>query len=151
MKSIRKSLAGARPFVFAALLCVAPLWMAACTSFVKDTNLAESAVAQFHSQLDAQQYSALYAAADPGLHNVTSQADFTKLLEAIHRKLGTVRQAKLQGWHTGYNVGEGTTVDLVYDTTFSAGSGTERFAWHITGNHALLYGYHISSNDLLEK
>jgi Protein of unknown function (DUF4019) len=144
MESIRKRLA-------VALFCAVPLFTSACTSFVKDTNLAEAAVSQFHSQLDAAQYAALYAAADTGLHNATSQADFTKLLDAVHRKLGTVRQANLRSWHTGYYVGQGATVTLVYDTTFSAGSGTEQFVWHIDGDRAMLYGYHINSNDLLER
>jgi hypothetical protein len=134
-----------------AFLAAVSLLLCSCGSVTADTNLAKQAVTQFHSQLDAQQYAALYTAADPQLHQATSQADFTKLLAAVHRKLGNVRESNLRTWHAGWYTGQGTTVTLTYDTTFASGSGTEQFVWHINDNRALLYGYHINSADLIEK
>ena len=116
-----------------------------------NTDLAKQGVAQFHSQLDAEQYAALYASADPELHNITAQDDFTKLLAAVHSKLGDVKQSNLRTWNTNWSTGQGTIVTLTYDTTFSTGSGTEQFVWHISDKRALLYGYHINSADLIEK
>jgi hypothetical protein len=106
---------------------------------------------QFHSQVDAEQYAALYAAADPELHKVAGQDDFTKLLAAVHRKLGDVQQSNLRNSNANWSTGQGTTVTLICDTTFSTGSGTEQFVWHISDNRALPYGYHINSADLIEK
>jgi Protein of unknown function (DUF4019) len=137
--------------VLICILSLAPLVLCSCGSVVKNTALAKDAVGQFHSQLDAEQYTALYVAADPRLHEATTEADFTRLLEAIHHKLGTVRQSELRNWNTGWYAGTGTTVTLVYNTTFSAGSGTEQFTWHISDDRATLYGYHINSIDLLAK
>jgi hypothetical protein len=133
------------------VVSILPLLLCCCGSLTKNTSLAEDAVTQFHSQLDAEQYAALYAGADPNFHGATSEAQFTKLLQAIHHKLGSVRQANLSRWNTSWYAGTGTTVTLVYDTTFSAGSGTEQFTWHISDNRAMLYGYHINSDDLIEK
>lgn len=134
-----------------ALVCTATLFTCSCGSMTKDTTLAKQAVAGFHSQLDSGQYTAVYEAADPKLHAITSEPDFVKLLDAIHRKLGAVRDSNLQNWRAGWYVGQGATVVLTYNTTFSAGSGIEQFIWHIDNDRALLYGYHINSTDLIEK
>jgi hypothetical protein len=138
-------------FALLALACTPALAVCSCGSMARDTALAKQGVADFHSQLDAAQYAAMYQAADPQLHSITSETDFVKLLDAIHRKLGTVRQANLQDWRAGWYVGQGATVTLTYNTSFSAGSGTEQFIWHVNNNRALLYGYHINSADLIEK
>ncbi|HEX5425593.1 MAG TPA: DUF4019 domain-containing protein [Candidatus Acidoferrales bacterium] len=131
--------------------CMALLAVCSCGSVTKDATVAKQAVASFHSQLDAGQYATLYEGADPKLHAMASETDFTKLLDAVHRKLGTVREANLANWKAGWYAGQGTTVSLTYNTTFSAGSGTEQFVWHIDNGRALLYGYHINSADLIEK
>ena len=34
---------------------------------------------------------------------------------------------------------------------FTDGTGSEKFVCHIKNNQATLYGYHISSNDLIAK
>lgn len=132
------------PFVICSLL-------SSCTSGTKDIELAKQGVERFHSQLDSERYEALYVGADEKFHNATTEPDFTKLLEAIHGKLGTVRGSNLRNASIGWFAGQGATVTLVYDTTFSDGSATEQFLWHISDNRALLYGYHINSNDLITK
>lgn len=132
------------------LACIAAC-VCSCGSPTKDAALAKQAVDDFHSQLDSEQYASLYTAADPKLHDLTTKTDFVNLLSAVHRKLGTVRQANLRTWNAGWYTGQGTTVTLTYNTTFSSGSGTEEFVWHISDNRARLYGYHINSADLIEK
>jgi len=124
--------------------------LSACRS-TKNINVAKQAVEQFHSQLDSERYNALYAAADDKFHNVMTEPDFTKLLSAVHRKLGTVQRSILRNTGVAWNAGQGATVTLAYDTTFAAGSGTEQFIWHISDNRATLYGYHINSKELVTK
>ena len=135
----------------ALVITAAAVLLVSCGSAKQNLALAKDAVTEFHSQLDLAQYSALYTASDEKLHNATTEADFTKLLEAVHTKLGMVRDSTLQGERVAWFAGEGATVTLAYDTKFSAGSGTEQFVWHITGGRAQLYGYHINSNDLITK
>lgn len=134
-----------------AFLAAASLLLCSCGSMAVDTELAKQGVAQFHSQLNAEQYATVYGSTDPEFRKITSQADFTKLLVAVHRKLGSVQQSNLRTWNAAWYTSQGTTMTLTYDTTFSTGSGTEQFVWHISGNRALLYGYHINSDDLIEK
>ncbi len=131
--------------------CMALVTVCSCGSVTKDAAMAKQAVVEFHSQLDNGQYAALYNSADPKFHAATTQADFTKILDAVHRKLGSVRESKLQNWQAGWYAGRGTTITLDHATTFSGGSGTEQFVWHIDNCRALLYGYHINSADLVEK
>ena len=114
-------------------------------------SIAKNAVDQFHRQLDAQQYHALYVGADAKLHEKTSEDDFTKLLVAVHGKLGNVQNASSTGWNVSWYAGTGTTVRLGYKTTFASGTAEEMFVWHISGGQALLYAYNINSNDLIEK
>jgi hypothetical protein len=130
------------------LVCLV-LW--SCTSTEADMSIAKTAVDQFHLQLDAQHYHTLYVAADAKLHQETTEEDFTKLLVAVHSKLGNVQNASATGWNVSWFAGTGTTVRLGYKTTFASGTGEEMFVWHISGGQALLYGYHINSNDLIEK
>jgi hypothetical protein len=126
-------------------VCVLP---AACSSS-KNVELAKQAVEQFHSQFDSEQYSAVYAAADDKFHSATSEADFVKLLQAVHRKLGAVQRSNLRNTGVAWFAGQGATVTLVYNTTFSTGSGTEQFVWHVSDNRTLLYGYHMTLHILV--
>jgi hypothetical protein len=130
---------------------VAVLLLSSCGSATKSVAMAEESVQQFHSQLDAQQYAAAYAASDEKLHQASTESDFEKLLRSVHTKLGNVRDAKLQNRGVAWFAGQGATVTLVYNTKFAEGSGTEQFVWHIKDSHPTLYGYHINSNDLIEK
>jgi Protein of unknown function (DUF4019) len=125
--------------------------LAACGASSKNVQLAHNAVGMFHAQLDTEQYSSIYAAADEKFHVATSEGEFVKLLQAIHNKLGTVRESKLRNTGTAWFSGQGATVTLVYETKFSDGTGTEQFVYHIKDNQAMLYGYHINSNDLVSK
>jgi hypothetical protein len=122
-----------------------------CGSSTKSIQLAKDSVGLFHSRLDTQQYPSIYAAADEKFHNAVTEADFAKLLGAIHNKLGTVRESNWRNTSIGWFAGQGATVTLVYETKFSDGSGTERFVWHIKNNQATLYNYNINSNDLITK
>ena len=56
-------------------------------------GIAQQNVEQFHAQLDSEQYASTYTATDEKFHQVTSEADFVRLLLAIHRNLGNVQRS----------------------------------------------------------
>jgi hypothetical protein len=97
--------------------------------------------------LDAGQSEAIYEASAPEMKASTPKAGFIRFLDAVHRKLGGVKEAKQVGWGVNYNTGGGT-VTLNYQTRFASGSGTEQFVYR-TGSAPSLLGYHISSTDLI--
>jgi hypothetical protein len=140
-----------RSLVFLAFCVLVCVFLSSCASTSADMTMAKTAVDQFHRQLDAEQYHDLYVAADAKMHEKTTEDDFTKLLRAVHSKLGNVQSATVTGWNVSMYAGTGTSVRLGYKTTFASGSAEEVFVWHITGGQALLYGYNINSNDLIEK
>jgi hypothetical protein len=124
--------------------------LSACASGKNVQNAAQS-VEQFHSQLNTEQYQAIYAAADDGLHKATNEADFVAFVQAVHKKLGNVQTSQRTNFQVGVSTGQGTVVTLVYNTTFEQGSGTEQFLWHMRDNQPVLLGYHINSNALVLK
>jgi hypothetical protein len=138
--------------VYGALATVcASCMLVSCGSPGKNLQLAKDSVGMFHAQLDAEQYGSIYSTTDEKFHQVTTEADFTKLLQVIHNKLGTVQQSNLRHEGVAWYAGQGTTVTLLYDTKFTDGTATEQFVWHINGAQASLYSYHINSNDLITR
>ena len=119
-------------------------------SLTKGKGIAEAAVVQFHNQFNALQFHEIYSQADDGFKKAASEADFITLLEAVHRKLGTVKQSNPAGW--GINATpQGTMATLGYDVEFSEGKGREQFVFHISGDKALLYNYNVNSPLLITK
>jgi hypothetical protein len=115
-----------------------------------DRAASEAATAQFHRQLDAEQYSAIYREADDQLHEVISEAKLTEVLTAIHEKLGVVRSAKVKGWLVNAST-RGTFVTIVDRTMFTTGEGEERFVWRMRDGRARLLKYNVNSDALLLK
>lgn len=132
-----------------ALLMVC-LLVDSCSSSA-NKQLAEDGVTQFHLQLDSGQYNAIYNGTDEKFRQVSSEKDFTLLLDAVHRKLGRVQNAELKNFQIGWYAGQGQTVTLIYHTQFAEGRADERFVWHISGGQPLLVGYNINSNDLITR
>lgn len=136
-----------------ALLLALPLLgllISSCGS-AQNLVLAKAAADDFHSQLDTEQYATIYETTDDGFRKITSEPDFTKLLQSVHRKLGNVQEAQNSGTAVAWFFGQGATVTLVYQTRFQEGTGTERFIYHVRDNRASLYSYRIFSNDLIVK
>lgn len=104
-----------------------------------------------YSQLDSEQFAAVYATGDQKFHEAIGEPEFVKLLDSVHRKLGNVRQSALRNTGIVWSTGQGATVTLVYETKFAEGSGVENFVWRIKDGGAALYGYHINSNELVSK
>ena len=123
--------------------------MASC-SFAKGKGFAESAVAQFHNQYNSGQFHEIYSQADEEFKKSASEAKFVELLEALRRKLGTVKQSNQAGWHVNATP-MGTMVTLGYEVEFSEGKGSEQFVFRVSGDKALLYGYNVNSPLLITK
>jgi hypothetical protein len=119
-------------------------------SLTKGKGIAEAAVAKFHDQFNAGRYHEIYEKADDGFKKSVSESDLVALLEAVQRKLGTVKEAHSAGW--GINATPmGTMATLNYDVDFSEGKGSEQFVFRISGDNALLYHYNVNSPLLITK
>jgi hypothetical protein len=137
-----------------ATLGLAALMMAtACAGFAAK-GTAETSIAKFHEQLDAEKYDEIWMEADDAFKKVTSQADFSALLAAMHRKLGRVvstTQTDFFSQELAGTANTGSFISFTYQTVFAEGSGTEKFNWRVDGQRVRLVGYNISSNALILK
>ena len=114
-------------------------------------ELADQGVSEFRSQVDSEQYHAIYIGADDKFRRGSNETDFVALMQAVHRKLGKVQQPNLQNSQVGWFVGEGSIVTLYYDTQFAEGRASEKFIWRVKDNRPILVGYYINSNVLITK
>jgi hypothetical protein len=106
-------------------------------------------VGKFHAALDAGQWQSVWTGADPALRESSDKATFGKLLEAIHRKLGDVKESKQVGVNVNAGTG-GTFVTVTMQTTFAKGAGTEEFVYRKRGEKDLtLVRYNIASQDMM--
>lgn len=106
-------------------------------------------VAQFHKALDSENYEVIWKTASPGMRKASSQEQLTKLLEAVHRKLGKVKESKQVGWNSNTTT-EGSFVTVTMQTTFERGAGTEAITFIKGDDDRLsLVGYNIQSQDMM--
>lgn len=104
----------------------------------------------FHSLLDSERYSEIYAQADEEFKKSSTQEELEKLVRAVHQKLGKVHAANQVGYLVNVS-SNGTYVTLTYDTTFVDGKATEQFVWRLRDDRAALYNYTVNSADLITK
>jgi hypothetical protein len=130
-----------------AVVLVAAALLAAC-SVSKDVDLAQAAIAQFRELMVAQKFDQIYAEAADELKKAKSEPEFTRLLSAVERKLGPVKNAQSNGWNVNWNQ-SATTATLRFNTQFEKGTGAETFIYKITGGKAQLVSYSINSDDLI--
>jgi len=110
-----------------------------------DTTAAEQQVDVFHDRLNAGSFDEICVDTSPAFQHAGNSAEFKKLLDAIHRKLGQTIGATRKGWNI-YATLNGTFVNLTYATTFDRGPATETFTYLVTeGARPVLNGYNISS------
>jgi hypothetical protein len=135
--------------IAATVLTVTLLTLAGCKGpgSVQD---ASTRVATFHRRLDAGDFAAIWNDSGPDMKTTTTQESFTKLLAAVHGKLGKVRESKQTGWHSEVSTG-GSFTELTMQTRFERGSGEESFVYKSYGQGQQLAGYHISSDDMMLK
>ena len=121
-----------------------------CSAFTKGKGNAEAAVAQFHDQYNAGHFREIYSQTDEEFKKSTTEADFVALLEALRRKLGTVKQASPAGWKVN-STPMGTMVSLGYNVEFTEGKGMEQFLYRLREDKALLINYNVNSPLLITK
>jgi hypothetical protein len=121
-----------------------------CASMGKSKEIAERAVDGFHSQLDSERYSEIYAQADEEFKKSTSQEELEKLARAVHQKLGRVQAANQSAWLVNVS-SDGAFVTLTYNTAFVDGKATEQFVWHVRDGRAALFNYNINSAALVTR
>jgi hypothetical protein len=113
--------------VLTAALMTLLVWQ--CSSvFRQGRALADSAVREFHSKLNAGQYEEIYNDADEGLAGETRHVELVKFLGAVHNKLGDAaisNQANMRVNTTTF----GNSVVAQYNTTFARGTAVETFTW----------------------
>ncbi|HEY1604734.1 MAG TPA: hypothetical protein VGF77_03980 [Allosphingosinicella sp.] len=78
------------------LIVGAAALLAGCSA-MKDEAAAGQAAAHFHQLLDAGRYDAIYDASTPELKASSPKPNFIRFLDAVHRKLGAVKDAKQVG------------------------------------------------------
>src|SRR5271169_5699935 len=97
-------------------------FLSGCASEERELKVAEAAVGVFHSQLDSEKYAAIYQAASARMKETTSEPDFVKLLQGVHRTLGGAQDSAPK--RVVFLLAQGT-IRLDYDTTFARGAGRE--------------------------
>jgi hypothetical protein len=123
--------------------------LSACSNSA-DMEVAKQAVRDFHDQLDAGQFQALYNQSSDDLKKMASEKEFIALLDAVHRKLGVTKSFELKERSVMYEV-SGATMTLNYETVYAEGNAQESFVYRLKDDKAILYGYHINSNTLITK
>jgi hypothetical protein len=133
-----------------AIACFSLLFASACSNPVKAKVASEKAAADFHRMYDAEKSAEIYANADRSFKNVTSEKEFTDMLDAMHRKLGKTTSTAVINFNIAtFNLV--TTVALQYNTQFEKGAGKETFTFRVEDGKAVVAGYTISSQDLILK
>jgi len=132
-----------------ATLCVLTFFMWECgSSLVQGRGLSNAAVDRFHGQLNANNYSAIYAEADERFRRSISQEDFLQFLGAVHKKLGDSNSQTL----TNLNVQamtNGTFLTASYQTKYARGQAQETFTWVKDGPSLKLVSYNVNSRALI--
>jgi len=137
------------PLIRSISMAVFCLTLGGCGA-VKGKQLAEDAIKVFHEQLDKGDFNTMYSAAHADLKAASSEKEFIALLEAVHRKLGIVKNSESAGWNVNsFNLK--TNVVLTCKTKFADGDATETFTYRVEGDKAVLVGYNISSMALITK
>lgn len=113
-----------------------------------DVPLAKNAAAAFHRDLDAGKFAELYAASAPELKAITTPEEWTKFLEAVHRKLGKFQSAAEPGWNDQMTTG-GHFITLTYQSKYERGDASEQIVYKIADGKTALVGYHIGSTALV--
>jgi len=131
-----------------ALFLAVSAGLAACSPGA-DVPAAERGVAAFHAALDAGRYAAIHASSSAEMKETTSPADLTRLLAAVHDRLGAFRAGKTRSWNDSRTT-SGHFLTLDYSATYERGTAEENFVFRIDGDRAVLAGYHVNSNALIE-
>lgn len=134
-------------FVRFALGMLIPVMLGSC-GIQQNVDDAIVEISVFHADLDSGHFEDIWTDADKDFQKATPKPEMVKLLGAIHKKLGKVRQSEKIGWNANATT-NGTFVTVAMDTKFEKGTGREQFIYRKTGGLLKLVGYNINSEDML--
>jgi hypothetical protein len=132
---------------FMAMIGGTALALGGCSAS-QDVAVANAGVARFRELMSEQKYAEIYAEGADELKKGSTEQQLTRILTAVNRRLGAVKDSKPNGWNVSWN-NLITTVTVNFKTAFEKGTGEERFVFRISGGKALLTSYHISSAELI--
>ena len=113
-------------------------------------ELGENGVTLFHDRFDSGSYHEIYQHADEAFRTVSNEDSFVEYLEAVKRKLGSVKKTTQGVWRVDRFI-TGTFASFQYQTEFSEGNAVEDFVFVIKSDTATLYRYNINSPLLVTK
>jgi len=121
-----------------------------CSSIMKGKELADPAVAKFHEQFNAGQYTEIYNGADDEFKRSVTPQEWDELMNAIHRKLGTIANSTSSAWNVN-TTPLGTMATISCNVDFTEGKASEQFVFAISGDNAKLYNYNVNSPLLITR
>ena len=129
-----------------------PLLLTGCFgAIIEGQKEAPKLEAAMHEQMAKGDLAGIYDNADPGYKSEMTREKSDALFSAISRKLGAPTSCKAGGINVAATT-SGTTITATCETNFSkSATGVETFNWRKSGDKYRLLGYHISSNELIER
>jgi hypothetical protein len=109
--------------------------------------LSNQAVRQFHQELNAGEYEAIWQEANEGFTSSLKHDQLLKFLQGVHTKLGSADSESLLSLNASATP-NGTFVTTRYNTQFANGPAVETFTWVKSAGALKLYGYNVQSNAL---
>ena len=128
---------------------VAALMLLAGCSMGQDMSTAQAGVTTFHKQLNAQAFDQIYDDASADLKAAAPPAKLINLLSAVHRKLGDFQSGSAVGWNDNATT-SGHFLTVHFQANYARGKADETFVYRIDNGAAVLAGYNINSDALIE-
>ncbi|MCX5693748.1 MAG: DUF4019 domain-containing protein [Candidatus Omnitrophica bacterium] len=114
----------------------------------KLTPSIEKFITDFYGQYRQKNFSYIYSSmADEKFRSTGSLADFEKLMNGIHQRLGFVKERKKGAWRINY-APDGTYFSIQYVVTYEKGDATDSFVLKKHGDSWLLISYNVNSRAL---
>ena len=115
---------------------------------IRGSKLAAESSERFHSQFNEAKFADIYATAAPGFKSSVTAPDFSKMMQAVQRKLGKYQSSQRQGSRS-YSGSNGSFVTQEYAAQFELGLAMESLTFEIQGDEAILLNYNINSPRLI--
>ena len=118
--------------------------LASACSPGSDVPVATAAADNFHKQLNAGAFDAIYAESDRLMKNATPAKSLTSFLAQVHAQLGDFQSAEAPGWNDQVTT-NGHFVTLIYHSKYAHGAAEENFVFRLDGDHASLVNYRLTT------
>jgi len=113
-----------------------------------DIKEAGKAVDQFHQQMSAGEYDAIYDSATNSFRAAGSRNEMQEFLKRVNRKMGACTDARQKHWNINATT-SGRFIQLGYIRKCANGDLQELFVWKMENGRPALQGYNVTSPLLL--